>query len=53
MNSTSFGVLTCLAGYLIFHRIKLSQMMNWIAPLRRARRDNQNGYITCYIWSLE
>jgi hypothetical protein len=36
-----------------FHSIKVSQMINWSAPLRRARRDDQNGYITCYIWSSE
>ena len=34
----SFGVLTCLAGYLIFHITKLSQMVNWNAPLQKARR---------------
>jgi hypothetical protein len=36
MNSMSFGALTCLARYLIFHKIKVYQMMNWSAPLRRA-----------------
>jgi hypothetical protein len=40
-SSTSFGALTCVAGYLIFNQIKLSQMMNWSAPLQRACRDNQ------------
>ena len=48
-----FGALTCLAGYLIFYKTKLSQMMNWSAPLRRARRADRNGYIICYIWSSE
>ena len=28
-------------------------MNNWSAPLQRAHRDNQNGYIICYIWSSE
>jgi hypothetical protein len=40
MSSTSFGALTCFAGHLIFHQIKVCQMMNWSAPLRRARRDD-------------
>jgi hypothetical protein len=53
MSSTSFGALTCFAGHLIFHQIKVCQMMNWSAPLRRARRDDRNGYIICYIWSPE
>jgi hypothetical protein len=42
MSYTSFGALTCFAGHSIFHQIKVSQMMNWSAPLRRAHRDNQN-----------
>jgi hypothetical protein len=29
-----------LQEYLIFYKIKVSQMMNWSAPLRRARRDD-------------
>jgi hypothetical protein len=37
MSSTSFGALTCFAGHLIFHQIKVSQIMNCSAPLRRAR----------------
>jgi hypothetical protein len=41
----------CLAGYLIFHQEKLSQMMNWSTPLQRARRYDRNRYIICYIWS--
>jgi hypothetical protein len=49
----SFGTLICLVGYAIFHRIKVSQMMNWSTPLWRAHRDDWNWYITCYIWSLE
>jgi hypothetical protein len=49
----SFGALTYFAGHLIFHQIKVSQMMNWSAPLRRARRDDWNRYIISYIWSLE
>jgi hypothetical protein len=53
MSSTSFGALTCFAGYLIFHWIKVSQITNWSAPLWRARRDDQNGYIIYYIWSPE
>jgi hypothetical protein len=53
MSSTSFCALTCFAGHLIFHWIKVSPMMNWSAPLRRARRDDRNGYIICYIWSPE
>jgi hypothetical protein len=53
MCSMSFGALTCFAGHLIFHRIKVSQTMNWSAPLRRARQGDRNGYIICYIWSLE
>jgi hypothetical protein len=40
MSSTSFGALTCFAGHLIFHLIKVSQMMNWSAPLRRAHQDD-------------
>jgi hypothetical protein len=39
--------------HLIFHQIKVSQMMNWSAPSQRAHRDDQNEYIICYIWSLE
>jgi len=46
----SFGDLTCFAGYLIFHSTKTSQMMSWSAPFRRAHRDNEDGYIICYIW---
>jgi hypothetical protein len=53
MSSTSFGALTCFAGHLIFHRIKVSQMMNRYTPLRRAHRHDRNGYIICYIWSPE
>jgi hypothetical protein len=49
MSFTSFGALTCFVGNLFFHQIKVSQMMNWSAPLRRARRDDQNGYIIFYI----
>jgi hypothetical protein len=40
MNFMSFGALTCLARYLVFHKIKLSQMMNWSAPLQRAHQDD-------------
>jgi hypothetical protein len=39
-SSTSFGALTFLQEYLIFHQIKVSQMMNWSVPLRRAHRDD-------------
>jgi hypothetical protein len=53
MCSTSFCALTCFVGHLIFHQIKLSQMMNWSAPLRRALQDDRNGHIICYIWSPE
>jgi hypothetical protein len=53
ISSTSFDTLTCFTGHLIFHLIKVSQMMNWSAPLQRAHRDDLNGYIICYIWSLE
>ena len=49
----SFGALTCLAEYLIFHTTKLSQMVNWSAQLRIAHRADRNGYIICYIWGLE
>jgi hypothetical protein len=49
MSSMSFGVFTCFVGHLIFHQIKVSQMMNWSAPLRRARRDDRNRYTICYI----
>jgi hypothetical protein len=48
-SSMSFCALICLVGYAIFHRIKVSQMMDWSTPLRRARRDDRNRYITCYI----
>jgi hypothetical protein len=34
------------------HHDKQSQMPNWIAPLQSARRDDQNGYIICIVWSL-
>jgi hypothetical protein len=53
MCSMSFCALTCFAGHLIFHQIKLSQMVNWSAPLRRALQDDRNKYIICYICSLE
>jgi hypothetical protein len=33
--------------------IKQPQMPNWSAPLQRARRDDQNGYIICLLWSLD
>jgi hypothetical protein len=49
MSFTSFGALTCFTGHLIFHQIKVSQMMNWSELLRRARRVDRNGYIICYI----
>jgi hypothetical protein len=49
----SVGVLTCFAGYSIFHHIKVSQVMKQSAPLRRARRDDRNRHSTCYIWSSE
>jgi hypothetical protein len=49
----SFDALTCLVGFAIFHRIKVSQLMNWNAPLQRARRDDRNGPIICDIWSSE
>jgi hypothetical protein len=47
----SYVLLPCLAGYLIFHHIKVSQVKNLITPLRRAHRDDRNGYIICSIWS--
>jgi hypothetical protein len=53
MSSMTFGPLTCFVGHLIFHQIKVYQMMNWSAPLRRAHRDDQSRYIICYIWRLE
>jgi len=28
-------------------------MMIWTTPLRRARREDRNGHIICYIWSLK
>jgi hypothetical protein len=49
----SFCALIFLVGYAIFHKIQVSKIMNWSVPLRRARRDDQNGYITYYIWSSE
>jgi hypothetical protein len=42
----SFGVSTVLQEYLIFHRIEVSQMMNWSTPLHKAHCANRNGYIT-------
>jgi hypothetical protein len=53
MSSTSCVVLTCFAGYLIFHYIKVSQVNNLSTQLRRAYRDNRNGHIIRYIWSSE
>jgi hypothetical protein len=50
MSSTSCVVLTCLAGYAVFHYIKVSQVKNLSTPLRRAHRD---GHIICHIWSTE
>ena len=47
----SFGALTCFVGHPCIHHIKVSQVMNLIAPLRSARRDDRNGHIICYIWS--
>jgi hypothetical protein len=47
----SYVVLTCLAGYLIFCHIKVSQVKNLSTPLRRARRDDRDGHIICHIWS--
>jgi hypothetical protein len=40
MTSTSFGALTCFAGHLVFHQIKVSQIINWSTQLWRARRDD-------------
>jgi hypothetical protein len=51
MSSMSCVVLTCFAGYVVFHHIKVSQVKNLSTPLRRARRDDQDGHITCHIWS--
>jgi hypothetical protein len=51
MSSTSYVVLTCFVGYLIFCHIKVSQVKNLSTPLWRACRDNQDGYIICHIWS--
>jgi hypothetical protein len=45
-------VFTCFTGYLIFHHIKVSQVMKQRTPLRRAHQDNRNGYIIRYIWSF-
>jgi hypothetical protein len=53
MSFMSFGALTCFVRHLFFCWIKVSQMMNWSAPLRRARQDDRNRYIICYIWSPE
>ena len=47
----SFGVLTCFTGHSRFHCIKVSQVMILSTPLRRACRDDRNGYIIHHIWS--
>jgi hypothetical protein len=51
MSSMIYVVLTCLAGYAVFHYIKVSQVKNLSTPLRRARRDDRDGHIICHIWS--
>jgi len=48
MSSMSCIVLTCFAGYSIFHHIKLSRVNNLSTPKWRAHRD---GHIICYIRS--
>jgi hypothetical protein len=51
MSSTSCVVLTCLAGYSLFHHIKVPQVKNLSKPLQRACQDDRDGHIICYIWS--
>jgi hypothetical protein len=46
-------VLTCFAGYEVFHYIKVSQVKNLSTPLQRARQDDRDGHIICHIWSTE
>jgi hypothetical protein len=50
-SSMSCVVLTCFVGYAVFHYIKVSQVKNLSTSLRRARRDDRDGHIICYIWS--
>jgi hypothetical protein len=50
MSSTSYVVLTCFAGYVVFHYIKLSRVKNLSTPLERACRDDQDGHTICHIW---
>jgi hypothetical protein len=35
----------------ICHYHKQHQMLIWTTPLRRACRDDRNGYIICLLWS--
>jgi hypothetical protein len=51
MSSTSYVVLTCFLGYVVFHYIKLSRVKNLSTPLQRACRDNRDRHIICHIWS--
>jgi hypothetical protein len=46
MSSMNCVVLTCFAGYVVFHYIKVSQVKNLSTPLRRAYQD---GHIICHI----
>jgi hypothetical protein len=36
--------------YSKYHNIKVSSMEKWSAPLRRARRVDQNSYIIRHVW---
>jgi hypothetical protein len=51
MSFTSCVVLTCFAGYVVFHYIKVSQVKNLSTPLQRACRDDRDRHIIFYIWS--